>query len=283
MPSFSIWARSRTSHSRWNSEAMRPAASAMTDGVSRLAGSLTMARAKFCASATIRPRSTARLRSAAPLDGTIAAEAMDFLSLPVGSGRARNSPRIAPSTAADANSGRAMLRIEGNGNPLDGLRFQMANRGADEFPPGAAAPNSPGLPAPARRTRLAATPAGWWSNVNSSDLARDLAGFAELGGAEPFLPAAFENRHNQGVRGNLIQGLGFDRDLHQSDFDGVFTVLQSKMARAARFHFWNILRTLWHHRPRSPMSLFLQAPCTENMLHCSLRPLGTDFPKPVTV
>ena len=50
MPSSSIWARSRTSHSRWNSAAIFRAASAMREGVRRLAGSLTKARVKFWAS-----------------------------------------------------------------------------------------------------------------------------------------------------------------------------------------------------------------------------------------
>ena len=62
MPSFSIASRSSTSHSSPNSAAIFARRSAIASGVSRLAGSFTRSRVKFCASATIRPRSTAASR-----------------------------------------------------------------------------------------------------------------------------------------------------------------------------------------------------------------------------
>ena len=56
-PAARMRSRSSTSHSRPNSAAIARARSASTVGVRRLAGSLTSSRAKFCASATMRPRS----------------------------------------------------------------------------------------------------------------------------------------------------------------------------------------------------------------------------------
>src|ERR1035437_10247570 len=233
MPSFCICSRSRTSHSNWYSEAIVCAASATFEGVSRLAGSFTRPRVKFCASASMRPRATAPSSSVPEPAATTANASTDFLSSSVVYRSGSNSPRIAPSTAAaaysppacSASSARAIfftdfdfkcrtaapatLRNSTGSNfstfPTPATPTPRGHGGGTHFPP---------PPPPAQRPARGRYPRRPVQQRQLEGLSRHLAGVGQIAGAEArFLPA-FENQHNQRAGLNPLEGLAFNRNPH---------------------------------------------------------------------
>src|ERR1035437_38987 len=168
MPSFCICSRSRTSHSNWYSEAIVCAASATFEGVSRLAGSFTRPRVKFCASASMRPRATAPSSSVPEPAATTANASTDFLSSSVVYRSGSNSPRIAPSTAAAAYSPPACSASSARAIFFTDFDFKCRTA-APATLRNSAGSNFSTFPTPASSTRAAATPGGRCSSVNSRD------------------------------------------------------------------------------------------------------------------
>ena len=187
--------------------AIRCAASAILAGVSRLAGSFTRARVKFCASPRIRPRATAASSMAAAvpvhghdgnsIDGLLVVAGLVAVRLVVAQDRAfdgggrRNRRRRGPASRA-------------NGDLLDRFRLQMAESGSARLAQFGGV-NFSDFPTPASRTRLAAIPGGWCSSVNSRD-------FPVISPASKRSPApkrssfaTFENWHDQGVCFQLVE------------------------------------------------------------------------------
>ena len=160
----------------------------------------------------MRPRSTAASNPSKP-DADTVKDSNDFLSLPVLWRSGSKSPRRAPSTAAEANS--AAAKPPSSAIAIFFTDFALSQR--------AAAPTSrrisaelkrSALPAPAKRTRDAATPATLCSSVCSSGLPATSPESIQGSGGEPGLFLSFENGNDQGVRLDLLDGNGYSGNLH---------------------------------------------------------------------
>ena len=213
MPSFSICSRSRTSHSNWYSEAIWRAASATFEGVSRLAGSFTSPRVKFCASASMRPRASSVLEFR-PAAGRRHRERFHGFLVVVGLVAVRFE--LAQNGALHGRRGILavrMTRIERQGDRLHRFRFQMPHRRAGHLAHLGRVELFQ-LPRSGQQHARGGHPRRTVQQRQFQGLSGHFAGVHQISGAEArFLPA-FEDQHNQCAGLNLFQGLAFNRNPH---------------------------------------------------------------------